>query len=118
MIAADPLNFMRLPRSPLEIVPPSLSSTDTNMAEIRQLKMEDEFDDSVRVRTSIQSLYQRIIAAFHLLSSSVSDSGDEVARQLPGEVLEDQLGYFQLWAGNNGAHRYVPWAGLPSCEHS
>lgn len=66
--------------------------------------MEDEVEGSVR--TSIRSLYLRIIATFSLLLSSLAAASEGVAEQLPPEALEDQIGYFRLWAGNNGAHRY------------
>lgn len=58
-----------------------------------------------KVRTSISSLYLRILTAFDQLSSCLETASSEVAEQLSKEALNDQLEYFRLWVGNNGAHR-------------
>lgn len=58
------------------------------------------------VRISIQSHYVQIIETFRRLSEAFSTASEDVVAQLPQNALEDQRGYFQLWAGNNGAHRY------------
>lgn len=56
-------------------------------------------------RVSIYSLYARVLTTFARLQTELRRSDDHIKQQLPESALEDEVGRFRLWAGNNGAHR-------------
>ena len=66
-----------------------------------------------RIRTSIRSLYARIINTFTELIQEFENSKSRPAEELTLDDLEDVRGRLRLWAGNSGAHR----TGRVSLDH-
>lgn len=64
-------------------------------------------------RISIQSCFLQTLGAFGKLLKALENHNGAVLEYLPRETLEDEIGYFRLWAGTNGAHR----TGRASLDH-
>ena len=61
--------------------------------------------EELGIRTSIRSLYARIINTFTKLIQEFENSKSRSAEELTLDDLEDVRGRLRLWAGNSGAHR-------------
>ncbi|KAI5806083.1 hypothetical protein EDC01DRAFT_133541 [Geopyxis carbonaria] len=62
-------------------------------------------EDATPIRTSIRSIYARVVHTFNRLIDTFDEAGPSLSQQLNSSAFEDELGHFRLWAGNSGAHR-------------
>lgn len=77
----------------------------------------DDIDEIIApvetVRVSIKSHFTRTVRAFQNLRKALENPEPDISNQIPLDRLEEELAFFRLWAGANGAHR----SGRASLDH-